>query len=199
MNKVIVTGADSGLGLETSRNLLIEGNYVIMACRNPGKAEKAKEQLITETGVSNIVVKRLNLSSLRDVRDFAAAIDNDIYGLICNAGVQNSKLLRFTEDDMEETFAVNYLAHFLLVNLLLAKSHSLKRIALVSSSLHDPETGGPQSPKLESAEAMAHPVSRVIKRGQGLQRYTTSKLCMVLFAYRLADLLKANGRNDVLA
>jgi NAD(P)-dependent dehydrogenase (short-subunit alcohol dehydrogenase family) len=197
MQKVIVTGAASGLGLETTRSLMKGGYHVIMACRDLIKAATVRDQLIEQTGSSHISIRMLNLSSLTDIREFVAALDDDIYGLVCNAGVQNSKHLLFTKDNIEETFGVNYLGHFLLVNLLLAKNKNIKRIALVSSSLHDPATGGPRAPKLESVADMAHPLKKSIKRGDGLQRYTTSKLCMILFAYRLADLLKANGRNDV--
>jgi NAD(P)-dependent dehydrogenase (short-subunit alcohol dehydrogenase family) len=198
MQKVIITGADSGLGMETARCLLKDDYYVIMACRDLDKAGKARDMLIKDTGSSNVVVQKLDLRSLASVRAFVASIDADIYGLICNAGVQNSKQLLFTEDNIEQTFGVNYLAHFLLVNLMLKKSGNLKRIAMVTSSLHDPAIGGPQPPRFESVELMAHPPDISEKGKPGFRRYATSKLCMVFFTYRLAELLKANYRTDVL-
>ncbi len=198
MQKVIVTGADSGLGFATTKHLLQKGYYVIMACRDLEKAEKAKDILINETRVSNVTVQKLDLSSLANVREFASAADADIDGLICNAGVQNSKQLLFSKDGIELTFAVNYLSNFLLVNLLLSKSDSLKRIVLVTSSLHDPKTGGPQPPRLESIDLMAHPTDVAEKGKPGFRRYATSKLCLIFFTYRLAELLKANKRDDVL-
>lgn len=152
------------------------------------------EGLIHKTGSRNVTVQRLDLNSLMAVRTFAAETDADVYGLICNASVQNSKTLLYTKDNIEQTFGVNYLAHFLLVNLLLARSNSLKRIALVTSSLHDPATGGPQPPRFESVESMAHPAE---KGKPGFRSYATSKLCMIFFNYRLAELLKGNNREDV--
>ena len=198
MQKVIITGADSGLGLETARCLLKEGYYVIMACRDLDKAAKARDMLVEDVCSANVVVEKLDLCSLASVRAFAASSDKDIYGLICNAGVQNSKQLLFTEDNIEQTFGVNYLAHFLLVNLMLKKSPSIKRIAIVTSSLHDPDTGGPQPPRFESVELMAHPSDISEKGKPGFRRYATSKLCLIFFNYRLAELLKANDRTDVL-
>ena len=198
MHKVIVTGADSGLGLATARVLLQRGYHVILACRDMEKAAKAKDLLTKETGHQHIAVQKLDLSSLDSVRAFVSASDPDIYALVCNAGVQNSKQLLFTKDNIEQTFGVNYLAHFLLVNLMLAKSNSLKRIAMVTSSLHDPATGGPQPPRFESVEAMAHPTNLAEKGKPGFRRYATSKLCLIFFTYRLAALLRAHQRQDVL-
>ena len=175
-----------------------QGYYVIMACRNIDKATTAKDQISLETGSNALRVEKLDLSSMESVRTFVSHIDTDIYGLVCNAGVQNSTQLHYTTDGVEETFGVNYLSHFLLVNLLLTKTNSLKRIAVVSSSLHDPATGGPQGPSFGSAELMAHPKGMGTGNKPGFGRYATSKLCLIFFTYRLAELLGMNDRKDVM-
>src|SRR3954452_1740281 len=105
--------------------------------------------------------------------------------IVCNAGIQLVGPTTFTEDGFETTFQVNHLAHFLLVALLRDHLAPDARVMVVSSGTHDPDrrTGMP-APRYVSAEQLARPVPSD-SPAEGRRRYTTSKLCNVLFAYEL--------------
>src|SRR4051812_13719629 len=119
---VIVTGGNRGLGYECAANLAAAGWRVILACRNPGQAEEAAEQLRVRTGNRHVKVMQLDLTELASVRSFAAAMAKDdgppLSALVCNAGIQHTRLTR-SADGFEPTFQANHLSHFLLANLLI--------------------------------------------------------------------------------
>ena len=200
MQEIIITGADSGLGLATAKHLLMKDYGVVMACRNLSKANGAKQELERETGNKNIAVRQLDLASLKSVRDFVDKTINSPYGLICNAGIQYSQPTQFTKDGFELTFGVNILGHFLLTNLLLAKFHDLSRIDIVSSAAHDSRVSGKRfgEPAFTSPELLAHPVyrSQTDWNKLGNTRYVTSKLCALFFTYRLNSLLCRKNRTN---
>ena len=185
----IVTGANSGLGLECSRALLREGWHVVMAVRDTERGRAAADSLDHR---DRCVVSRVDLSSLASVRTFLAehldAALPPTRAVICNAAVQVVSRTRLSADGYELTFAVNHLAHFALVQGLVGQLARPSRIIVVSSGTHDPtkRTGMP-APHYTSAEELAHadgdPEEPIAKLGR--RRYTTSKLCNVLFAYEL--------------
>lgn len=111
---VIVTGASSGVGLETSRALAGAGARVILAVRDIAKGREAARRM---TGVAE--VRALDLSSLASVRAFAAAWQGPIDLLINNAGATPPPALTLSEDGFELQFATNHLGHFALTNLLI--------------------------------------------------------------------------------
>ena len=121
---VLVTGANTGIGKATALELAKRGARVIMACRDVCKAESAVQDIRRQTGGSaQLIVRRLDLSSLKSVRDFAARICQEeqfIHVLINNAGVYQYPYT-LTEDGLEMQMAVNHFGHFLLVHLLLDK------------------------------------------------------------------------------
>jgi NAD(P)-dependent dehydrogenase (short-subunit alcohol dehydrogenase family) len=183
---VIITGANAGLGLECARNLLARDNswHVVLAVRNPDLGAAA----IAELGAPDrCTVIRCDLASLASVRDFveafAAAELPPLHAIVCNAGLQTVDT-RFTVDGVEMTFGVNHLGHFALVTELLDRLVPPARIVVVASGTHDPTkfTGMPD-PKYTSGEELAHPAADA--PAEGRRRYTTSKLCNVLFAYEL--------------
>jgi NAD(P)-dependent dehydrogenase (short-subunit alcohol dehydrogenase family) len=119
---------------------------------------------------------------------------------VCNAATQIVSGRTYTADGFETTFAVNHLAHFLLVNLMLAQMAPPARIVVVSSGTHDPKqaTGMP-SPLYKSARLLARPDedSRPLNDPPGTagrRAYTTSKLCNLLFAYELERQLRTDRR-----
>ena len=188
---VIVTGANTGIGKETALDLAGRGARVIMACRNHKKAEKAMEEIIEKTGNKNVVVKRLDLASLKSVRAFADEINTsettlDI--LINNAGVFNIPELAKTEDGFEMTMAANHIGHFLLTNLLLdlLKKSAPSRIVVVSSRRHQEWSNGPTSGF--SFENINGEVFY-----DGVAAYGQSKLANILFTTELAKRLKGTG------
>jgi NAD(P)-dependent dehydrogenase (short-subunit alcohol dehydrogenase family) len=179
----IITGGNAGLGFEAARVLGREGWHVVIACRDAGRGEAAASQLRAEG--ASVEVRLLDLASLASVRRFAASWEGPIGALICNAGIQVVSGLSFTEDGYETTFATNHLGHFLLVDLL--RPH-LARVVVVASGTHDPakRTGMPE-PRLATAAEMARPPADTEDAGlAGRRRYTTSKLCNVMFAYELS-------------
>ncbi|XP_038075404.1 retinol dehydrogenase 12-like [Patiria miniata] len=138
---VLITGANTGIGKETARDLVRRGARVIVACRDIAKAEAAVADIRKDTGSDNLVVVKLDLASLASVRECAKKIKAEeprLNILINNAGIMMCPAWK-TEDGFEMQFGVNHLGHFLLTNLLLdlIKSSAPARIVNVSSIGHD--------------------------------------------------------------
>lgn len=194
----IITGANSGLGLATAKALLAADpeRHVLLAVRDPGRGAAAADTLGDPRRAS---VAALDLASLASVQAFtqrfAALGMPALEAVVCNAGTQVvSAAPQLTADGIEVTFAVNHLGHFALVNGLLDQLDRSARVVVVSSDTHDPKrrTGMPK-PDYTSAEQLAHPQSG--ERTPGRQRYTTSKLCNLLFTYELARRVDSDGRD----
>jgi NAD(P)-dependent dehydrogenase (short-subunit alcohol dehydrogenase family) len=136
--KAIITGGASGIGIETSKALAIAGAEITIAVRNTEVAKKVAEELIIETGNSNINVAQLDLASLSSVTDFVSSWKGPLHILINNAGVMALPELQRTPSGIEMQFMTNYLGHFALsVGLHEAlKSAGSARIVMVSSSGH---------------------------------------------------------------
>ncbi|QNJ93135.1 SDR family NAD(P)-dependent oxidoreductase [Mycolicibacterium fluoranthenivorans] len=184
---VIITGANAGLGLECARAILAADEcwHVVLAVRDPQRGAAAVAELGTP---DRCTVLPCDLASLQSVRAFPAVFAEaglpPLHALVCNAGLQIVSGLQQTADGVEMTFGVNHLGHFALVDGLLEHLVAPARIVLVASGTHDPEklTGMPH-PAYTSAEELAHPQPGAPIDGR--RRYTTSKLCNVLFAYEL--------------
>lgn len=125
---VIVTGANSGIGLAAAHAFSGAGARVVLAVRNPDKGRAAAD---TMTG--NVEVRVLDLASLASVREFAAAWDGEISVLVNNAGVMVPPFSR-TPEGFEMQFGTNHLGHFALTNLLLDRITG--RVVTVSSYVH---------------------------------------------------------------
>lgn len=196
MKTVIVTGANSGLGLWISRRLLDLDYRVIMACRNLEKARKAIDSLPEFYQRKAFVIKRLDLADFDSVKKFVDELAGEsLYALVCNAGISYEGPFRYTRNGIEETFGTNYLGHFMLCNLLLQK-HPIHSVVMVSSELHNPQNKSPFAPAVfrpvqELAWPEADPNSTLARQSQSF--YATSKLCMILFAYELDRRLRAMG------
>ena len=126
---VIITGANSGLGSVTARELAGQGATVVMAVRDTRKGEKAALQI-----AGQVEVRQLDLQDLSSVRRFADGVDNaDV--LINNAGIMAAPYA-LTADGFESQIGTNHLGHFALTNLLLPKLSD--RVVTVSSMAHWP-------------------------------------------------------------
>src|ERR1700694_156639 len=123
----IVTGANSGLGLVTARELARVGAQVILAGRNTDKGNAAAAGM---TG--DVEVRKLDLRDLASVREFAEGVDS-VDVLVNNAGIMAVPLAR-TGDGFESQIGTNHLGHFALTNLLLPKITD--RVVTVSSMMH---------------------------------------------------------------
>jgi NAD(P)-dependent dehydrogenase (short-subunit alcohol dehydrogenase family) len=132
----LVTGANSGLGLETARALGARGATVIMAVRNMEKGEAAVEQLLAEHPDARFDLRQVDLADLDSVRELARGVEQ-VDVLVNNAGVMMPPHT-LTEQGYELQFGVNHLAHFaltlMLFNTLLESEDP--RVVTVSSGLH---------------------------------------------------------------
>lgn len=125
---VVVTGANSGLGLATVEALARAGAHVVLAVRDPRRGEAAAAAV-----PGSVEVRRLDLADLSSVREFAAGWRGDLDLLINNAGVMNVPEGR-TKDGFETQFGTNHLGHFALTNLLLP--YVTDRVVVLSSGAH---------------------------------------------------------------
>jgi NAD(P)-dependent dehydrogenase (short-subunit alcohol dehydrogenase family) len=159
---------------------------VVLAVRDPQRGAAAVQRLGAE---QRCTVMQLDLASLASVRGFLddsrAGVLPPIRAVICNAGVQVVSGAQSTADGYEMTFGVNHLGHFALVTGLLDTLEAPARIVVVSSGIHDPArfTGMPH-PRYTSGADPARPPGDLTAE-EGRRRYTTSKLCNLLFCYEL--------------
>ena len=126
--RIIVTGATGSMGAAAVEALAAQGIPVLMACRNPGKAEAVRADILGRIPDADIEIRLLDLASMASVRSFAEGIEaGAVAGLFNNAGVI-SKGYSITADGFENTFSVNYFGPWLLTRLLLPKMPADARI-----------------------------------------------------------------------
>jgi len=185
----VVTGANSGLGFYTSRELASKGAQVVMACRTLEKGQAAADLIRKDLPGASLQVMALDLADLASVRAFAVAFKErhaSLDLLINNAGVM-ALPYRKTADGggfgpFEMHFGTNHLGHFALTGLLMESLLAVgkARVVTVSSGLH---TGG----KINFDDLNSqHGYSR-------WGAYSQSKLANLLFAYELQQRLERGG------
>jgi len=136
----LVTGASSGIGVETARALLSAGTEVVLAVRDLEKGGKVLEDLQASTVNARASLLHLDLGLLESVRTAAAEFlskHDTLQILINNAGIMATPH-SYTPDGFESQFGTNHLGHFLLANLLLPalKNADLARVVALSSTAH---------------------------------------------------------------
>jgi retinol dehydrogenase-13 len=183
----IVTGANSGVGLETTRQLIKQGGHVIMACRRPDAAEEVAKSFTGLKGSYEII--RCDLADLQSVRDFVAKFlkkYDRLDGLACNAGlVSMDPEIKHTKDGFELTIGVSYFGHFLLTELLLdiLKKSAPSRMLIVSSVVHAGRENNRPKVHLEDLNYE----KREFKR---FPAYSEAKVANILYAMELAKRLE---------
>ena len=180
----MVTGATSGIGKVTARELAQRGAVVVVVGRNEARSEAAVSQIRQQTANPSVDYLLADLSSQQEIRRLAGEFESrysrlDV--LVNNAGaIMLSR--RESADGIEMTFALNHLAYFLLTNLLLdrLKSSAPARIINVSSNSHE-------RAKLDFDDLQNR------RRYRGWRAYAWSKLENILFSYELARRLEGTG------
>jgi NAD(P)-dependent dehydrogenase (short-subunit alcohol dehydrogenase family) len=137
---IIVTGGNSGIGLEAARELARRNALVVLACRDMGKAKAAADDIRRTAPEARVEAMQLDLASLDSVRQFArdfAATHKELHALVNNAGVMALPYRR-TADGFEMQFGTNHLGHFALTGLLLEPLLATpgSRVVTVSSGAH---------------------------------------------------------------
>ena len=180
----VVTGANSGLGLVTARELARKGANVVLACRNLEKGESARGECGAQAPDAEVELEELDLASLDSVREFAERFRSGHQGLdllINNAGVMATPR-RSTADGFELQFGTNHLGHFALTGLLIG------------------EMEGREDARVVTLSSGAHRIGRIAFDNLGGDRryfrwraYGQSKLANLLFALELDRRLRAAG------
>lgn len=222
---VIVTGANSGVGFEATRQLAATNEWnIVMACRSLDKAEKAKAKIIGLGSGDNIEVAQLDLADLKSVKSFCQQWgQRPLHVLACNAGIQRQTnafgreiikgdSIPRTVQGFEETIGVNHLAHWYMTQMLLTNlkatagsSGGRTRVVFTGSGVHDPDQpGGDVGSKATLGDlsglkgGFKSPTSMV--NGPELEydpdkAYKDSKLCNVMTSIELARRLQEAGVN----
>lgn len=180
---ILVTGSTDGIGKATALELARRGETVLLHGRNPEKGQTVLEEIKRSTGNDSLEFFEADLSSQQQVRKLAFDVKeryHQLHVLINNAGIYLPER-RLTEDRIETTFAVNYLAPFLLTHELLDVLKSRpSRIINVASIAH-------WNAKLDWNNLQSE------KWYDGFQAYALSKLCVILFTYALSRRLRGTN------
>ena len=185
----LVTGANSGLGLETCRVFARQGITVILGCRSEEKGDEACRLIRAETPHADVRTMRIDTSSLLSVQEFASALAATglpLHILVCNAGIMMGPR-RTSSDGFELQLATNYIGHWLLVRSLLpilkASGTKSRRARIVHVSSIAAHFGGFRWEDMMHAK----PPYR------SMACYQASKLAQVVHCHELARRLQREG------
>ena len=185
MKTILITGANTGIGLATAETFVKDGHHVILACRNPDKASQAKKQLdAIGTGKVDTVTLDLNdLAQIAQTADTLISQFEKIDVLVNNAGMMTPQL-ESTADGFEKQIGVNYIGPFLLTMKLLPliKKSEQGRIIHLASMMH----------LLGQIDVDQFKADQV-KKYNGVRSYANSKLANLLFSNTLAQQLQGSS------
>jgi len=184
----VVTGANSGIGFETTVGLAGSGYHVVMACRHQGRADKAKDAILARVPNAGLEVALADIGRFDSVRSFAEGFlscHDNLDLLVNNAGILDYTGQK-NDDGFDLQFATNHLGHFLLTSLLIGSMPDAPGSRVISMS------------------SVAHKKGRIhfddltcAGKGQSLSAYAQSKLACLMFADELHRRLSAAGRRVV--
>jgi len=184
MKTIIVTGSNSGIGEEAALNLAKSGHRVLMLCRDSEKSEQVQKDILNQSGNENVFLIPVDLSNPISIRSAVEKVKNEYQAvdvLINNAGVYKVKRQE-TDNGVEMTFAVNFLAPYMLSQMLLEnlEASGNGRIINVVSELY-------KSGTIEFDNLM---LKTGYKAGKA---YANSKLASVLYTAELAKTMMNKG------
>lgn len=176
----VVTGANSGIGLDAAHRLARRGETLVLLCRNEQRGLPARDAVRAASGNPDVHLVTADLASFAQVREAGAHIAREwprITALVNNAGLASLER-KVTEDGFELTLQVNHLSHFLFTHLLLGSLRAGRaRVVNVASEAH--RRGRLRRAPLE--EILRGPMAY-----RGFQAYCDAKLANVLFTFELA-------------
>ena len=181
----VITGADGGMGMEITRAVATAGYKVIMACRDPEIAEEKRQLIMRETGNIALEIVPVNLASLSSTASFANELlqrGEVITLLMNNAGTMETKR-RITEDGLERTVSVNYVAPYLLTRKLLPLMGEGSRIVNMVSCTY-------AIGKLDFPDFFLRGKKGAFWR---IPIYSNTKLALTLFTIALSKKVKEKG------
>lgn len=191
MKNIVITGGTSGFGAVATRKLVHLGGKVYAGYRKK-----------PVNGAENIP---LDMESLKSVKSFADTVIQKLNGaklqaIVCNAGVSYPTLENRTEDSFETTFAVNHLAHYYLIRLLMPYLSENARIILTTSGTIDPNVKTVAvPPKHANVFWLAHPENDKtiidLHKVNPYQAYASSKLCNLMTAIKINKLPQTRENN----
>jgi len=177
---VLITGGNSGLGAAAAKELARRNANVIIACRTLDKSMAVIEEVKAEFPNSpEIKFGHLDLSSLAKTKEFVDELTLEKVDILINNGAVWGSPVPESCDGLEQTFAINYLAHFYLTNLMIQK-YSLQRVINVSSGLYF--RGKINSGNLEDLLRVPDVLNKDVYRSL----YSTSKLAQIYHSKELA-------------
>ncbi|KIW70600.1 hypothetical protein PV04_02856 [Phialophora macrospora] len=191
---VLVTGGTTGVGFYAAADIARQRpDYCVVIASRKDTAHSAMA-INRKLRQSNVRFLPLDLGDLKNVRSFAESWGKKefppIAVLLLNAGLSFPAEIHHTTDGFEATFGVNHVGHALLFHLLQPYLADEARIVVTASGTHDPaQKSGMPDARYTSAEELAHPAGKALTI-DGRERYSTSKLCNILWTYALARRLK---------
>ena len=207
---ILITGGNSGIGFYSVINLLKSGNYLYIPIKSISRKNnfiKRLKEIFEVDYLNNFlhIIDNCDFSDLKNINKikeylFNKKIDLDI--VILNAGIQytGSFYPKVSKQNVELTFAINHLAHFYLLNILLPfiKESSQSRIVITSSDVHDPNSSGGNVGEKAGLNGLLNFKNEIMGSFENFnadKSYKNSKLCNILFAKELARRLISQNKS----
>ncbi|MFI1027284.1 SDR family NAD(P)-dependent oxidoreductase [Streptomyces sp. NPDC020951] len=208
----VVTGANSGLGYVTARELARKGARVLLACRSEARGRAAVERLRREVPDGDVQLGLLDLGELASVREFAGSLPYERLDLLVNNAGVMALPYGTTVDGFETQFGVNHLGHFALTGLLLpallaaAEGRPAEGRPVDGRPVDGHSAAGPDGARVVTVSSMVHLLGNIDLHDLNSERryrrwtaYGRSKTANLLFTHELARRLAAAGSDLVAA
>ncbi|MDD2371137.1 MAG: SDR family NAD(P)-dependent oxidoreductase [Firmicutes bacterium] len=191
MDKIaIITGANTGLGFETAKALLLEGYYVVMANRNAGKSKMAIKKLKDICKVDHVEYMIMDLEDRPSIEAFVAKFESRFgrFDVLVNNGGALLPKYSLTKNDLERHFDVNYLGHFYLNSLLLDSISDEGLVISLGSLAH----------KMEVADIHFDDIAFKKSNYEKMKAYSQSKLALTLYGVELARRFEGTNKRSII-